>query len=113
MDSTSLHSYLVDGVLRGEFEGRDHGSSVSLIMVGTEEIGAGPRLHRHPYDETFVVRAGTARFTIGDEVRVATAGQILVAPANTPHKFENMGPGRLEMTDVHANDHFVTEWLED
>lgn len=95
-----------------EFQGRDHGSEVSFIMVSTDAEGAGPRLHRHPYTETFLIHSGEALFTVGDRTLVGRGGQIIVVPANTPHKFAKTGPGRLEMTDIHASDHFITEWLE-
>jgi hypothetical protein len=42
----------------------------------------------------------------------ASAGQILIVPPNTPHKFTNLGPGPLETTDIHENGSFITEWLE-
>jgi mannose-6-phosphate isomerase-like protein (cupin superfamily) len=42
-----------------------------------------------------------------------TGGQIVVAPAGIPHKFINSGAGPLRQIDIHANDRFVTEWLED
>jgi len=74
------------GNLIGRFEGREHGSSVSFF-VGTFDAGTGPGLHRHPYDETFIVEAGSATFTVGDETLELEAGQIAVVPANTPHKF--------------------------
>jgi len=62
------------GNLIGRFEGRDHNSSVSFF-IGTFPSGTGPGLHRHPYDETFIVEAGSALFTIGDEeVEIATGG---------------------------------------
>lgn len=96
----------------GELEGVRHGSAVSVIFFSTREIGAGPRLHRHPYAETFIVRAGRALFTIGDRHIEARAGQILVAPPSTPHKFSNLGPDLLETIDIHASSEFVTEWLE-
>ena len=54
------------GNLIGRFEGRDHGSSVSFF-IGTFPTGTGPGLHAHPYDETFIVEAGSAPFTIGDD----------------------------------------------
>jgi mannose-6-phosphate isomerase-like protein (cupin superfamily) len=101
----------VNGAMSGQFEGRDHGGTVSVILVDTDEPGAGPRLHRHPYDETFVMHAGEAEFTVGDRKLVARAGQVIVVPPNAPHKFTNVG-GRLVMTNIHAGDEFVTEWLE-
>ena len=38
------------------FEGEPFGSSVSFFLVDNEP-GAGPDLHRHPYSETWIVRA--------------------------------------------------------
>jgi mannose-6-phosphate isomerase-like protein (cupin superfamily) len=99
------------GAMTGQFEGRDLGGSVSVIIVDTDEPGAGPRLHRHPYDETFVMHAGEAEFTVGERTLVARGGQVVVVPPNAPHKFRNLG-GRLVMTNIHAGDEFVTEWLQ-
>ncbi len=97
---------------RGELEGGAHGAGISLIFVHTEKVGDGPRLHRHPYPETFIIRNGRARFTVGDETMDASAGQIIVCPANVPHKFENLGPGLLEQIDIHDAGKFETVWLE-
>jgi mannose-6-phosphate isomerase-like protein (cupin superfamily) len=97
---------------KGEFQGGPHGVDVSVVFYTTDEIGGGPKLHSHPYAETFIIRFGRARFTLGDETIVAEAGQILIAPAGTPHKFENLGPGRLETTDIHLAGAFSTQWLE-
>ena len=74
------------GNLIGRFEGGEYGSSVSFF-IGTFDAGTGPGLHRHPYDETFIVEAGSATFTVGDETLELKAGQIAVVPAGTPHKF--------------------------
>ncbi len=38
-------------------------------------------LHRHPYEEVFVVQEGTATFTAGDETIEAKGGQVVVVPA--------------------------------
>jgi mannose-6-phosphate isomerase-like protein (cupin superfamily) len=97
----------------GQVEGRDIGSSVSIILVSTDEPGAGPRLHRHTYDETFVIHRGEAEFTLGAEVVVKRAGEVAVAQAMVPHKFSNVGTDRLEMTNIHASPVIETEWLED
>ena len=76
-----------DTLWRGRFEGRDIGSDVTVLFFASEEVGAGAVWHRHPYDEIFIIRAGRALFKIGDREVEATAGQILKAPAGTPHKF--------------------------
>ena len=76
-----------------------------------QEAGVGPRLHKHPYAETFIIRRGWATFTIGSTELQGRAGQVLVVPANTPHKFST-GPDGYEAVHIHANPRFVTEWLE-
>ena len=97
---------------RGEFQGGAHGAGICLIFVHTENVGDGPRLHQHPYPETFIVRNGNVRFTVGSDTIDASSGQIVVCPANVPHKFENLGPGLLEQIDIHEAGKFETEWLE-
>lgn len=87
------------------------GAGVSLILESTTREGVGPRLHRHPYAETFVIRRGSATFTVGAEEVVAHAGQVLVVPAGVAHRFRT-GPDGYEAVHVHASVRFVTEWLE-
>lgn len=99
-------------VWHGQFEGVLFGTNVSVMIYTTDEIGRGPPLHRHPYDEVFIVRQGRALFTVGDSQLEAVAGQIVFGPANVPHKFINLGPGRLETTDLHVTDVFEQEDLE-
>ena len=93
-------------------EGDTIGSQVSIIMVYSTREGAGPRLHRHPYTETFVVRHGRALFTVGDERLEAVGGQVLVVPSFTPHKFAVMGSDPFVSTNIHASAPFETGWLE-
>ncbi len=97
----------------GRFEGKNIGTDVTVLFYSTEEVGKGPRWHVHPYDEVFIVRQGRARFTIGEEKIEAEAGQILLGPANVPHKFENLGPGVLETTDIHLSPEWIQTNLED
>ena len=96
------------GNLVGRFEGRDHGSSVSLF-IGTFDAGTGPSLHTHPYDETFIVEAGSATFTVADDTYELAAGQIAVVPANTPHKFVS-GDG-FRLISIAPSDHMIQQDL--
>ena len=102
-----------DQLWSGRFEGKDVGTGVTVLFYTTNEIGAGPKWHVHTYDEVFIIRAGRALFTVGDEKIEAEAGDILFGPANIPHKFSNLGPGRLETTDIHMNDRFEQTLLDD
>ena len=94
------------------FEGHEHGSGVSFFLVDYDP-GQGPQLHVHPYTETWVLRAGEGEFTVGHEKIRAAAGDIVVGAANVPHKFRNVGRGRLEVVCIHANDHILQEWVEE
>jgi mannose-6-phosphate isomerase-like protein (cupin superfamily) len=96
----------------GLFEGADFGGvAVSFFMVDSEP-GQGPALHVHPYDEVFLLHDGEATFTVGGETTVARGGQIVLGPAEVPHKFENTGQGRLRMTTIHPRGRTEQRWLE-
>jgi len=100
-----------DTIPSGNLVGEDHGASVSLIFDESEP-GHGPRLHRHPYDETWVVIAGHLTFRAGEERLAAGPGDVVIVPADTPHGFTNDGPGPSSLVCIHANPTFETEWLE-
>ena len=46
---------------------------------------------------------GEATFTVGEDTMEVSAGQIVVAPANVPHKFVNSGNGPLRQVDIHPS----------
>ncbi len=99
------------------FEGHRYGDiDVSLYpYFPGKDIppGSGPRMHRHPYTEVFVVHEGTATFTVGDRSIEATGGAIVVAPAGMAHKFVNAGDGPLRLTAIHLNGRMIGEWLDE
>lgn len=100
------------GPWRGSVEGIALGGPTTVLTYGTDEIGAGPRLHVHPYDETFIVILGNARFFVGDVTLDAGAGQVVLGPAGVPHRFENLGPGRLQTVDIHHSPIWIQTDLE-
>jgi mannose-6-phosphate isomerase-like protein (cupin superfamily) len=95
----------------GNLEGAAHGATVSVILDRSES-GEGPRLHRHPYDETWIVDRGNVTFQLGDETYEAGPGDIVIAPPGVPHRFTNSGPGRCNLVCIHASPTFITEWLD-
>ncbi len=95
-----------------EFEGEQLDAEVefSVILVHSKP-GIGPRLHRHPYPEVFVVEEGEATFQLGDQEVVVTGGHVVVSPSGVPHGFTNTGSGELRLTAIHGAGTFDTEWL--
>lgn len=96
------------GAWRGHVEGAMVGGACTVLTYGNDTVGEGPVLHMHPYDETFIVVAGRARFFVGDDIVEAEAGEIVFAPKGLPHRFENLGPGRLQTIDIHHS----PRWLQ-
>ena len=90
------------------FEGAPHGSGASFFHVRSEP-GKGSSLHKHPYPETWVVRAGKVRFTVGDEQIETDAGHIVVAGANIPHKCTNIGTDIHELFCIHPSPQILQE----
>ena len=92
------------------FNGHEHGASGSFFLSHNRP-GTGPELHRHPYEEIFIVQEGDVLFTAGDSTIEATAGDIVVVPAGTPHKFVSRGETHRQVS-IHPAARMQTEWLE-
>lgn len=92
----------------GVLEGLKLNTQVTLIRYVTEVVGEGPTLHVHPYDEIFTITEGRARFTVGNQTIDAEAGDVVFGPANIPHGYQNLGPGRLDSLDIHLS----PEWIQ-
>ena len=101
------------GELRdAELQGREYGGvNVSAIFVDAGP-GEGPRLHRHAYEEIFIMLEGKSRFTVGNHTVEARSGQIIVVRPGVAHKFVNAGEVRLRQIDIHPSGTFITERLE-
>ena len=93
------------------FEGRDHGSPISLFVT-SHPPGAAVPLHRHPYVETFVVQEGRAEFTVDGATIQAQPGQIVVVPEGAAHGFRSVGETNLCLVSIHPCDHVQQEWLD-
>ncbi|MDQ3938592.1 MAG: cupin domain-containing protein [Chloroflexota bacterium] len=96
-----------------ELEGAEHGNVPFSIIIVHSRPGTGPKMHRHPYPEAWVVEAGEATFRVGDETVVVPAGHVVIGPPDVPHGFTNTGTGELRLVAIHAAGRFQTVWLED
>ena len=94
-----------------EFVGADHGDVPFCVILVHSKPGVGPKLHRHPYPEVFIVEEGQATFRIGEESLVVEAGNVVVSPSGEAHGFVNSGTGELRLTAIHGASRFDTEWL--
>jgi len=101
------------GPWRGSVPGLVLGGQNTVLTYGTDTVGAGPRLHVHPYDETFILTEGRARFYVGDTTLDAEAGEVVFGPAGVPHRFENLGPGRLQTIDIHHSPTWIQTDLDE
>jgi len=104
----------VDELPAGEhasrFDGHQHGAQLSLFLSHNRP-GTGPKLHRHPYEETFIVEQGDVLFTVGESTIEASAGDIVVVPAGAPHKFVSRSAKHRQIS-IHPAARMQTEWLE-
>jgi quercetin dioxygenase-like cupin family protein len=94
-----------------DFLGSEHGAELTLILINAP-TGHGPNLHRHPYEEIFVVHGGRGNFFVDGSRVEARAGDVVLAPAGTAHRFVNTGRSRLKLTAIHHAPRFTTEWIE-
>jgi mannose-6-phosphate isomerase-like protein (cupin superfamily) len=96
-----------------EFQGIQYqDTNVSFIWVDMPPGGT-IRLHKHPYEEIFIIQEGLPTFTVGSVTLDVRAGQVIIVPADVPHKFMNLSDKQLKQIDIHVSKQFVTHWLED
>lgn len=109
----NIESFITGTATRtAKYEGGPYGSETSFFLVDNGP-GQGPGLHWHPYPETWVVLEGTALFVAGDEQFEAGVGALTTVPAEMPHKFTNVGEGRLRMFCIHPSPEIIQHELED
>ena len=94
-----------------EFVGAEHGDVPFSVILVHSRPGVGPKLHRHPYAEVFVVESGQATFQIGERSIVIEGGNVVVSPPGEAHGFTNTGDGELRLIAIHGGARFSTEWL--
>lgn len=98
------------GVVR-QLTGSGYGLRTS-IMLSEIPPGIGPRRHRHPHAEIFVVREGEVRYEVDDARLDASAGDLVIVPAEAWHTFTNTGDASLRLVVIHESER-PTTFFED
>jgi quercetin dioxygenase-like cupin family protein len=91
------------------FHGFEHGASVSFFIVEFLP-GQGPKKHRHPYEETFILLEGEIEVITDDEPHKIGGGKIVIVPAGVWHEFKNWGDQPVQMINIHPAAQMITEW---
>jgi quercetin dioxygenase-like cupin family protein len=91
------------------FEGAEHGANISFFIVQFAP-GKGPKKHRHPYEETFILLDGEITAIVDGLSVTMKAGQIAVIPANTWHEFKSGPDMSVRMVNIHPVPGMTTEW---
>ena len=102
------------GVVPGRFllEGSRFGLDHLTLVMGETAPGQGAPLHRHSYEELFIVHGGRGTYTVGEGIVEAGPGEVVLIPSGVPHRFVNNGRETLYHTAVHSTGTFELEYLE-
>jgi quercetin dioxygenase-like cupin family protein len=68
-----------------EFIGAEHGGVAASIYFVESPPGRSTKLHRHPYDEIAMVRAGRGRWTVGGRTSFTQERRKLFSAAAVLH----------------------------
>lgn len=98
--------------LNGEaatFQGLEHGANVSFFVVQFSP-GKGPKKHRHPYEETFIILDGEIEVIVDGETQVIGNDTIAIIPAGSWHEFKNRSEKPAHLVNIHPVPKMMTEW---
>jgi len=109
MKIIDIESIMPPGGNVANFQGGEHGANVSFFVVYFSQ-GEGPRKHRHPYEETFVILEGDIELLIDGISQQVGGGTITVIPAGTWHQFKVISEEPVNMINIHPVSKMVTEW---
>ena len=85
-----VYTFLVTGEQTGD---------TVFAMEALVPAGGGPPLHIHDReDETLYILEGQCEVEIGDDLLVASAGDLVWMPRGTAHRFSNIGAEAMRMT---------------
>ena len=91
------------------FQGAKQGANVSFFIVQFSP-GKGPKKHRHPYEETFIILEGEIEAIVDGKAETLRENNIVIIPAGTWHEFKNRSEKPVFMINLHPVPEMVTEW---
>lgn len=91
------------------FHGFEHGANASFFVVAISP-GKGPKKHRHPYEETFIILQGEIEAIVDGTTQMVGAGKIVIIPASTWHEFKVHSEKLVQMINIHPVPKMITEW---
>jgi len=91
------------------FNGFENNANVSFFLVDFSP-GVGPKKHRHPYEETFIVLEGEIEAIVEGKTYLVKEGNIMVVPAGKWHEFTNKTDKKIKTVNIHPVAVMDTEW---
>jgi len=110
MRTVDINSIKPSGEEVAIFQGIKHGANVSFFIVHFSP-GKGPKKHRHPYEETFIILEGEIEAIIDGETKTLRENNIVIIPAGDGHAFKNRSEKQVFMINIHPVPEMVTEWV--
>jgi mannose-1-phosphate guanylyltransferase/mannose-6-phosphate isomerase len=84
----------------GNYQSLDNGARYQVKRIVVKKGGRLSLQYHHHRAEHWIVVRGTARVTIGDEIKTLHENQSIYIPMGTPHRLENPGMIDLELIEV-------------
>jgi quercetin dioxygenase-like cupin family protein len=94
------------------FQGSRHGANASFFIVHFSP-GKGPKKHRHPYEETFIILEGQIEAIVDGETKRLSENNIVIIPPGTWHEFKNCSEKPVFMINIHPVPEMITEWAQE
>jgi quercetin dioxygenase-like cupin family protein len=111
MKTIDINSLKPSGQEVATFQGSKHGANISFFIVHFSP-GKGPRKHRHPYEETFIILEGEIEAIVDGETKILRENHIVIIPAGIWHEFKNRSEQHAFMINIHPVPEMITEWAE-